>query len=234
MSNKNDAKVMLTTNQIVARGWTASMTKRFLPEPDKTRINPHYRSGPPIKLWLPSTVEALERRDDVRAAIAKALAERPARQDGARKAVETKEALTLKLVSAVQITVTRIDLDALRKLAIEHRNHYRAHAIETGLTDYVVNPDDATATRWMRNFVRHNCTLYDEIIDDLSGLVGRDEAYRLLRDRVENEISSVYPELADAQVMPLPPPVSEAEALVERKAKWADWRQHKTPRADDD
>jgi hypothetical protein len=48
-----------------ARGWTGSLIKRFLGEPDKTAPNPHYRcTGAPMRLYLLSRVAAVEQSSD--------------------------------------------------------------------------------------------------------------------------------------------------------------------------
>lgn len=47
-----DGKVELLTKACVKqRGWTESLIAKFLPHPDKTKQNPHYKSGPPMKLY---------------------------------------------------------------------------------------------------------------------------------------------------------------------------------------
>jgi hypothetical protein len=43
-----------------ARGWDDALIRRFLPEPDKFRDNPFYRSHPPRRLYLLARVEAAE------------------------------------------------------------------------------------------------------------------------------------------------------------------------------
>lgn len=55
--------------------------------------------------------------------------------------------------------------------------------------------DEATIRRWMANYVRHRLTHYDGIIAQLFGLVGRDQAYELLRSKTNEAILRVYPEL---------------------------------------
>ena len=42
----------LTKSQLKDRGWTDSLIRKFLSEADKTRTNPHYRSGPPMRLYV--------------------------------------------------------------------------------------------------------------------------------------------------------------------------------------
>lgn len=44
-----------------SRGWTDSLIKTFLGEPDKLARNPHYSSSAPMRLYLLERVEAVER-----------------------------------------------------------------------------------------------------------------------------------------------------------------------------
>ena len=45
---------------LIARGWTAEMIKKHLPEPDKFLDNLHYRSGPKRGVWCWSTIFEME------------------------------------------------------------------------------------------------------------------------------------------------------------------------------
>jgi hypothetical protein len=49
------------------RGWTEAAIRRFLPEPDRTRINMLYSSAPPVRLWLRERVEAIEATEEYQA-----------------------------------------------------------------------------------------------------------------------------------------------------------------------
>ena len=40
-----------TATQLKARGWTDALIRDLLGAPDQTRINPHHRSGPPMRLY---------------------------------------------------------------------------------------------------------------------------------------------------------------------------------------
>jgi hypothetical protein len=48
---------LLGTVALKARGWTGTLIRRFLPTPDRTKVNPHYRSGPPMRLYDLARVE---------------------------------------------------------------------------------------------------------------------------------------------------------------------------------
>jgi hypothetical protein len=68
------------------RGWTESMIRDLLGEPDTTRDNPHCKSAGPMRLWRLQRAEAIEAAPE--------FAARRARADGqcagAAKAAETR------------------------------------------------------------------------------------------------------------------------------------------------
>jgi len=37
--------------QLIERGWTPTLVRKILGDPDATARNPHRRSGPPVKLY---------------------------------------------------------------------------------------------------------------------------------------------------------------------------------------
>src|SRR5690606_991259 len=51
---------LIASDWLKARNWTEAAIKRFLGEPDDTKPNPHYKSGPPMRLWLKERAEAVE------------------------------------------------------------------------------------------------------------------------------------------------------------------------------
>ena len=56
--------------------------------------------------------------------------------------------------------------------------------------------DAATKRRWARNYLRHCATTYEEQLAALFGVVGKDDAYQLIKLRVEEMIEQRFPDLA--------------------------------------
>src|SRR6185369_12345516 len=77
-------------NQLIGRGWTRGMVMRFLGAADETATNPHYRSGPPLRLYSQARVVQAEANPEVVAALAHTKAKLESRRASARKAVATK------------------------------------------------------------------------------------------------------------------------------------------------
>jgi hypothetical protein len=51
---------MITLTSVKARGWTDTMVRDFLGEPDGSGPNPRYIGGPPLRLYLVERVEESE------------------------------------------------------------------------------------------------------------------------------------------------------------------------------
>lgn len=49
----------------------------------------------------------------------------------------------------------------------------------------------------MVNFIRHNLCEYDDSLEELFGLVGKDEVYQRLKSETLTRIAEVYPELKE-------------------------------------
>lgn len=79
---------LLSRQDLLAQGWTDTLIKRHLPDPDDYRDNPHYRSAPPRKFWLRTRVDEVETRAEVVDAMAKIAARREAR-DAKKRANKT-------------------------------------------------------------------------------------------------------------------------------------------------
>jgi hypothetical protein len=183
---------MFKAADLKARGWTDGLIKRFLGEPDATRRNPFYRRGSPMKLYEVSRVEEVETLPEFAEAMRKA----KIRSKATSQAMQRQADSLLAVVKAIEITVRRIDLQTLRRLAIKE---WEADKLERGRFDADgQEADEATVRRWMVNYIRHHLTAYDAIIDGLFGRVGKQPAYELLKSRTLQAIAKVYPELADA------------------------------------
>src|SRR5262249_14851935 len=98
-----------TKSQLKERGWTDALISRFLDSPDETRTNPHYRSGPPIKLYKMQRVEKIE----VSAEFRKFYETLKGKRDAAQKAVATKKQKIADYVATVKIEVPQLAKDEL-------------------------------------------------------------------------------------------------------------------------
>lgn len=201
----------LATSQPLKRGWTKSLIARYLIAPDEERVNPHYRGGPPMRLYNLARVEPLEQTDWFQAAKAK----RVIRTAAAQKAIKTKRTKAIEWAESVDITIPQVSKAELSNAAISRYNE-RVH----WESDYEVSPatidsDPDFLDRITVNYIRHDLTDYDSLLANLYGTVGVDEAYEILRDRVDGEIRDQYPHLAKA--------VHEAEKRWRERQQNKEW-----------
>ncbi len=104
------------------RGWTESLLKRFLPEADHLKVNPMFRSAAPMQLYVLPRIEEIEASADFRAAFEVASKRRPAAQQAARKAADTKRQRMLAYVEMLRVKVPVFPEDKLLGRAISHYN----------------------------------------------------------------------------------------------------------------
>lgn len=166
------------------RGWSDSMIRDFLGEPDAWARNPYYRKAPPMRLYALDRVEAvectpkwIERRDAAakRSARGKEVAERRAR--------ELREAV---LADVRLETPSFEELERLTLLAREE------------LLGEPVSPNAATRRRWMVNFARHELSNYDEVRARYSRFPGVQDAAEAVREVVLDRIAEAWPQLRHA------------------------------------
>ena len=178
----------LTKTGVKERGWTDSLIRQFLGEPDSTKVNFYYKSGPPVCLYLVSRVEAAEMTPEFVAAREKV----EKRQTSAAVAVKTKRNHLQALVDKITITVPKMDHNKLIRLACESYNE-RNWERDCYASD---NSDPAFLDRMCVNYLRHNMTHYENLLDVTAGKVGAGDAYCEIKGKVLDAIATAYPYLA--------------------------------------
>jgi len=176
---------LLPTSALKERGWTDSLIKKFLGEPDEKRENPHYRSAAPMRMYNPDRVQSVEATDDFLEAYAKAIA----RSKTGKIIAERKATELVEKAKLLTIAVTRLPIDQLRQEAIKSYNDshwYSACATEDSNLSFLA--------RIMVNYIRHSLTEYDRNLEELAGKIGVQEAIDVIRRRIYTEITETYPE----------------------------------------
>jgi len=199
MSGTTQTRSTVAWSELVkARGWTDSLIKRHLGDPDELKTNPYHRSGPPMRLFLIQRVEEVEMHSEVAAALEKVAERRPQLSAAAKAAADSKRDELLHAVGDLNIEVPRLDLNDLFRRAIRSYNELWANRGEASkYADSESDPD--FLCRIAANYVRHNLVDYDRILRALGGKVGKAEAYYLFKDRVMKRIFEVYPELSASE-----------------------------------
>lgn len=185
MQKETKAK-MLTLTALRERGWTASMVKAILGEPDLLKKNPMYAKASLMKLYLESRVLEAEESS----AFAEMKERSAPRRAASRKAVETKREALLRQVAEMKVSVEVISAAEVRRQAIEayerwneDRDHVRPDA------------DRSFIDRISVNYVRHHLTIYDEALEEVAGRVGIADAATMIRQKVYGAIANAYPYL---------------------------------------
>lgn len=181
---------LISQSGVLSMGFTKSMIDKLLPPPVLKR-NPRYASAAPMKLWREEDVRSVMETQEFQKMSAKSAA----RKAAAAKAVETKrqnaELVTDELIK--HISVRRWNMATLERKTLDEKE---LRNLEHGNYD-VPTPDARTLERWMVNFIRHNLCDYDDNLDELFGLVGKEELYKKLKAETLAKIAEVYPELKE-------------------------------------
>ena len=185
----------ITPAGLKARGWTDGMIKKFLGEPDATRDNPHFKCAAPMRLYELKRVERVEKRKTF-------IAEKEAsavRKQSAAKGVATKREKAMQYASTVGIHVPQMDYDKLVKQACKSYNQWNEYDRRGYYNDNFipasVDSDPDFLRRIITNYLRHECTSYEQELYTLYGKTGVSEAHDILQQRINAEIRRVYPEL---------------------------------------
>jgi hypothetical protein len=187
----------ITLAGLKERGWTATLVQRFLGAPERTAPNPHYRSGPPMRLYLLTRVEAAEADE----AFKEARAGSRRRGDAARRVADRKRADLIARAEAMPVRVRQLGDDELLRQAIRHYNRRQEEWMESRWEHPDRQParpdsDPLFLRRIKVNFIRHQMTSYDRALDSMAARVGVREASAVIRRKVYEAICSAYPGLA--------------------------------------
>jgi hypothetical protein len=147
-----------------------------------------------MQLYLLERVEKVEASPEFQEALVKARA----RQKAAEKAVQTKTERTVALARQLELTVEKIPLGMLKKLAVEHwlafkreRDWYDRPQIEPW------DKPDPFRDRICVNFLRHQASEYHINLETVAGKTGIGEAYYIFWQQIATAIKETYPVLAE-------------------------------------
>lgn len=175
------------------------MIKAFLPEHDRVVPNPHYKCAAPMRLYSLPRVEAAEATDEWRALKLKA----EIRQSAAFQAAETKKRELLRALEGVAIEVPKLTEKDLVERACAHYNQRAAARFFSSSSDEErfrpadAKSDESFLARISVNYLRHEMSPYEERLAEVFGMVGAEEARRLIREKVYAAIARAYPGLTE-------------------------------------
>jgi hypothetical protein len=163
-------------------------------QPAGTYTNPHYRSGPRGLLWSPKQIGNLKRTSLVKEA------RTSGRSAAAKKGAETKREQLLSEITNLNIVIPEFtSIDKIIRLAIDAYNDFHDPiAYARGNDEHQrasIDSDPSFLQRISINFIRHQCTGYDHILQSIKGRTGIADAHDLLQDAINDAITEKYPEL---------------------------------------
>jgi hypothetical protein len=176
-------------------GLTPTRLERLL-EPCDYAANPYYKAGPAVGLYDPVALVRLMKRKSVKKAAVDISAKRELRREASRKATETKRR---KAIEELEQDIAATDwtgpwprsFKVLRECAIaaynrlHSRNGKQASGAESA--EFI--------SRIAINYLRHERTDYDWLLEKFKGRVGINDIHDYLKDHVEFLARQMYPEL---------------------------------------
>jgi hypothetical protein len=154
---KSSDTACLSVPELRERGWTESLIKRFLKDPDKLVKNPHYSSAAPMRLYLKRRVEKAEGKQTFAEAKAIAAKRSQAGKVASKSADITKREKLLERVRTLQVTV---DAMPLKRLLDESRMDWENNPPPSREFELRGGRNADLDTRYRRavNYARHQLT----------------------------------------------------------------------------
>lgn len=189
---------MLNAAQLRQRGWTETLIRRYLGEPDQ-RVT-RYLYATQVRLFALSRVEEAEARADFQADRERAIQHKLA----AARAVETKRRKMAEHLAALRAEVPVLDRDELVARACEHYNsrkynqwERRGYSDDFYFREATPDSDPTFLERICVNYLRHALSDYERQLEQVAGKVGVACAYESISSTVYNAISAAHPWLAE-------------------------------------
>jgi hypothetical protein len=174
------------------RGWKPAKVKEILGEPDKTfaiRGSRTYAYGIGSLYAMARVLAAEQLHGDK-------LKKSPKRCQAGKAAAEKKLQEIIDYVNSIDIVFNvpaDISLDQLGDAATRNRNQssefYPSGDRRRGFSHAIYANGDWKqdyCQRWIKNYLRHSCTTYEQELEQMYGKVGNSVAYEILKTRINN------------------------------------------------
>lgn len=185
-ATSNDLEQYVTVPKLKERGWTDTLIRKHLGEPDSFKRNPVYRSAAPMRLYRMERVQSVE-NSEMWATLQQ---HTDSRKQSAEKAVQTKVSRLLQQLESLVIVVPQLPAAELLQAACVHYNRRQGYQSATP------NSDPAFLERITVNYLRHVLTTYEDELAKTFGKVGVRKAELEIRQKVYGAIAIAYPDLS--------------------------------------
>lgn len=182
---------MINLTGLKERGWTDSMIKKLLSDPMLFQ-NPQYRRAAPMKKWWLEEVETVEQTKEFQRLFEKAQVRKTAGSIAAFKRKQTTLDQITEITNNLQVHIWPENLLEQETFAAKEEME-----MQKGHYSDVYNVQDNVLNRWKVNFIRHNLTNYEDVLSSLYGVVGKQEAYKILKCATLDKIGDSYPYLKE-------------------------------------
>ena len=172
------------TKTELARRWSQSLIDLYFPEPTLEKPNPHHKRGSPMQLYDIGNVLRIESTQSFKEDFEKVYQHKLAGKERARR----KREKLIMYANGVQINIPNFEKDKLIELACDHYNRRNDNAY------YPASPssDYIFLKRICINYLRHQCTCYDDELGRFYRKVGVQEAHNVLQERINEAIKQKY------------------------------------------
>jgi hypothetical protein len=178
-----------STSDLKGFGFTESGIKKFLPKHGGESTFRKYGKDLTAKYYKKLIVDRILKKEEFK----NWLESSKNRKSSSANAIKTKESKLLDIVSSWDIEIEYIKKNKLEKYAIKNYNENKFHSDFFNGELATKDSDQVFKNRIIVNYLRHECSIYDEKLIALFGKVGKNKAYMLLNKKIYNKIMELYP-----------------------------------------
>lgn len=193
---KKENVATLSVSKLKERGWTEAGIRKFLGEPDILKTNPIYKCAAPMKLYNEDRVVKVESTSE----FAEFKSRHNTRQGSAQKAVQTKKQKAIEYAQSIDVNIPKLPWSVVLNKAIDSYNDFHGWLMLERGHEYIpaaLDSDPMFLARICTNYLRHECTNYEDQIFEMFGKVGVQEAHDIIQTKINEKIYNTYPQLRD-------------------------------------
>ena len=183
--------------QMKERGWTPSMVKKIVDIPP-TEFKGMYAKQPQ-KCYPKEYIEKLEQSELFTELKLKAAG----RQVAMKAVADAKRSDNIAKFSARvdSVKIPALTEDELKSRTIKSKQRWYSYQSELRCeADDGIDIEHLPANvlhRWEVNYIRHELTRYEKLLDQIRGLVGTRDIYTVIKGEILDKIATAYPWLKD-------------------------------------
>ena len=178
------------TKTELAKRWSQNLIDFYFPEPTLEKPNPRHKRGAPMQLYDINMVKRIEATNTFKNDFKDVAKHKIA---GLERAKKKREELMM-YANGVRINIPNDKKDKLIQKACDHyncRNSWKEWE-NFNYTKASPSSDESFLKRITINYLRHQCTTYDEELRKFFKKVGGSKAHDILQKRINEAIKQKY------------------------------------------